>query len=313
MNCSEVQERLSGYLEQSIDEGTAASVESHLSSCAGCRAEARHLADSIQLVSALPSVEPPGNFAQSVMARIRKAEARPNWWEWFFFPLTIKVPVHATALVLVAVLAAYLYRSERPAEPEPPAAQRTLNLDDKKQESATYERESLTSPDPQRKGRPDHETTPQGTPPPPAESREAAPESFALRAPAAGSAMEESSPSYELVIRLRVSPEQDPALNDKLDSLRKRAQDEVSARRSEPKSLARDLFSGARTDEPQTIWIDILHSEYDQFKKDLSSLGTIESESRPTAGTKPQTETADRLRIKLTLLPALKPEAAPPQ
>ena len=46
------------------------------------------------------------------MAEVREAANPPRLWERVFLPLRIKIPLQATAVVLIAVLAAYIYRKE---------------------------------------------------------------------------------------------------------------------------------------------------------------------------------------------------------
>jgi len=114
MNCQEVQERLSEYLEQSLDDASIRTVDIHLSSCRLCRAEADSLVRCIQNIAGLPTVEPPLGFAQRVMSHVREIEARPSVWERLWFPLGIKMPIHATAIVLIGVLAVYLLEKDEP-------------------------------------------------------------------------------------------------------------------------------------------------------------------------------------------------------
>ncbi len=112
MNCEEIQNRLSEYLDKSLDAISAKSVELHLSSCPLCRAEAAALADCIRQVATLPAVEPPPGFARRVMARARAIETRPTVWQRLFFPLKMKIPLHAGAVVVVAALAILLAQKQ---------------------------------------------------------------------------------------------------------------------------------------------------------------------------------------------------------
>ena len=70
------------------------------------------LAECQRLVSGLPVVEPPVGFTNRVMAEVREAANPPSLWERLFLPLRIKIPLQATAVVLIAVLAAYIYQKE---------------------------------------------------------------------------------------------------------------------------------------------------------------------------------------------------------
>src|SRR5207244_13335506 len=48
------------------------------------------------------------------MSHVREIEARPSVWERLWFPLGIKMPIHATAIILIGVLAVYLLEKGEP-------------------------------------------------------------------------------------------------------------------------------------------------------------------------------------------------------
>ena len=112
MNCQEVELQLSGYLEKSLDAVRMKGIESHLASCPFCRAEARGLSDCIGLVADLPSLEPPAGFARRVVAHAREIELEPRLWQRLFAVLRSTVPIQATAVLLVGVLAVLMYQKE---------------------------------------------------------------------------------------------------------------------------------------------------------------------------------------------------------
>jgi len=112
MNCDEVQSKLSEYFEDLQDPETTARISNHLSACDRCRTEADELTQTVQLVNALPEVDPPAGFATRVMARIKEPASEPRFWQRFFFPFHIKLPIHAAAVILVSILAAYVYHKE---------------------------------------------------------------------------------------------------------------------------------------------------------------------------------------------------------
>src|SRR5262245_13023423 len=112
MNCVEVQKYLSDFLEKSVDNERARVIEDHLAVCSSCSEELAGLAECQRLVSGLAKLEPPLGFTSRVMARVREAEHPPSLWERLFWPLRIKIPLQATAVVLIAVLAAYIYLNE---------------------------------------------------------------------------------------------------------------------------------------------------------------------------------------------------------
>jgi Predicted integral membrane protein (DUF2275)/Putative zinc-finger len=112
MNCAEVQKYLSDFLDKSLDNERARAIEDHLAACSRCSEEMTSLAECQRLVSGLPAVELPLGFTNRVMARVREAANPPSLWERLFLPLRIKIPLEATAVVLIAVLAAYIYQKE---------------------------------------------------------------------------------------------------------------------------------------------------------------------------------------------------------
>ena len=117
MNCQEVQARLSDYLETSLKGAAPEGIETHLSACAPCRMEMEALAEYIRQMASLPTLDPPLGFTQRVMARVREIDERPGLWERWLSPFRLQIPIQATALVLVGILAVYLLEKEPPQKP----------------------------------------------------------------------------------------------------------------------------------------------------------------------------------------------------
>jgi len=112
MNCQEVQKYLSEFLDGNLEVERSQRVSDHLAACAPCSEEMASLAECQRLVSGLPKVEPPVGFSNRVMAHVREAARKQSLWGRLFLPLRIKIPVQATAVVLIAVLAAFIYQKE---------------------------------------------------------------------------------------------------------------------------------------------------------------------------------------------------------
>ena len=111
MNCVEAQKYFADLLDDSRDERLR-KVNDHLTSCFRCREELAALAACQRLVSALPPVEPPAGFTTRVMAEVRGTLHRSNLWQRLFSPLKVKLPLQATAVVLIGVLAVFIYQKE---------------------------------------------------------------------------------------------------------------------------------------------------------------------------------------------------------
>ena len=112
MNCEEVQKYLSDFLDESFDIERSQVIADHLVACPRCSKEMASLAECQRLVSGLPIVEPPVSFTTRVMAEVRETANSPRLWERLLVPLRIRIPLQATAVVLIAVLAVYLYQKE---------------------------------------------------------------------------------------------------------------------------------------------------------------------------------------------------------
>ena len=114
MNCEEVANHFSDYLDKSLDTATMTRVATHIIACPLCRAESNDIADCIEQVANLPALDLPIGFAQRVMAHVREVEERPTVWQWLFQSLGQRIPLQATAVVMVTVLAVFLYQKEEP-------------------------------------------------------------------------------------------------------------------------------------------------------------------------------------------------------
>ncbi|HZA53115.1 MAG TPA: zf-HC2 domain-containing protein [Candidatus Udaeobacter sp.] len=383
MNCEEIQARLSEYLEESLGPTTAKQVESHLSSCRLCRAEADGLALCIQQVSKLPLVEPPMGFAQRVMSHIRELEKQPRFWERLLFPLNIKIPIHATAVVLIGILAIYLFEKQdspsknllqtsehvtsptknEQAAPSSPASspsateqQKPTSLPRQQPDFSVAGEEPRAAKDPPRRSALPKIPLPARSPSTPApatkestEARALSEESgpslpqppftiqsrervgdvisgtpvvnpmmprmgtgqFSLRSEAeteslrAGSLAIAPLADYELVVRRRPS-QQDQTLRDRLSPLQKQS-DPVAAERMQtvPRSVEWLIAMIPDSGKPHIVWISLAPSQFEQFKRDLISLGTIESESATAfRDLEFASKTDSEILIKLAILPA---------
>ncbi len=71
--------RLSDYLDGELPLSERARVDRHLDGCERCRRELRELRETVALLRRLPEPDPPADFADAVMRRIRAAEGRRSW------------------------------------------------------------------------------------------------------------------------------------------------------------------------------------------------------------------------------------------
>jgi hypothetical protein len=151
MECRGVREKLSGYLEGTATGEEKRLIKEHLDSCASCQEALQDLEKTRDLLRNLEKVEPPPWMTQKIMDRVRQeADRRRGIFHRFFYPLHIKIPVEALAMVFIAVIAVYVYRAVEPelkqaASPlpgPPPATGKRLSRTDEKQFSPKLAEES---------------------------------------------------------------------------------------------------------------------------------------------------------------------------
>jgi tol-pal system protein YbgF len=129
MTCDEVRGTFSDLYDEALSGARLVTITQHLASCPACRTEWASFRKAMQAVSELGGLEPSPGFA----AQVRQQLETPTRWQrtirWLFFPLHVKVPIQAMAMVLVAFAGLLLYQHapelrgaiEHSSVPSPPA------------------------------------------------------------------------------------------------------------------------------------------------------------------------------------------------
>lgn len=115
MECNNIQEKLSAYIEGVISPEEKILIDEHLKSCQRCNESLAELKRTIEYVQDLEDIEPPLWLTRNVMARIR-SEVKPKKGilQKLFYPLHIKLPIEAAAVFLIAVTAIYIFKTIQP-------------------------------------------------------------------------------------------------------------------------------------------------------------------------------------------------------
>lgn len=118
MKCADVQARLVDYMGRELGTAQSDLIRSHLASCDDCRAEARDIAASLDLLkkSAADTAGVPDRLSETRRARITRSYRHPwiHWMETHHVMVSICV---AAVLLVVALTAVTLLRNEvRPVE-----------------------------------------------------------------------------------------------------------------------------------------------------------------------------------------------------
>jgi len=79
MECQEVREQLSAWLDAELDEATEAALAAHVSRCAACQREWRQLTALETALGELSAPVPPG-LAEKVLTQV-KPPRRRQWWQ----------------------------------------------------------------------------------------------------------------------------------------------------------------------------------------------------------------------------------------
>jgi anti-sigma factor RsiW len=323
MNCHQVQEELSGYLEGLIDPAKHHAIEHHLASCSECLPEAKHLSDTIRGVASLPETPLPAGFSQRVMTQIRAEAEGPTLWARLFFPFKVKIPLHAMGLLVIG-LAVYFYQASEPiknrmtsslpseAPPAfkqaPPKGAETTESQLKKGAPAgadrfapSPERKSLADPNQALPAEGDRlesskREAPAGSPAP--QGLMKSKESRSEMSPSAGAVSQDRailsepvSPDVVLALSSTGAAEETAMLTSRIKQ---------AAERSDGKVIA--LIKDEGGEETQlNFWLNLPKSEYRRFKSELSKIGTILSESPlPPDTLRPDGKPPTSIRVLVT-------------
>ena len=74
VDCNEVRQRSSDYLEEDLPTPKLSAIREHLNKCGPCRTFVDTLASTIGLLSRFPKVSPPSNFKENLMERIKRGD-----------------------------------------------------------------------------------------------------------------------------------------------------------------------------------------------------------------------------------------------
>jgi hypothetical protein len=110
MECKDIQKRLSAYIEKAVSPQHKTAIDKHLKQCTRCRQDLADLKRTIEYVQKLEEVEPPAWLAQRIMARLRE-EKKPGILKKLFYPIHIKLPLEAIAVIFIAVGTIYIFKT----------------------------------------------------------------------------------------------------------------------------------------------------------------------------------------------------------
>jgi hypothetical protein len=115
MKHGEIRQKLSAYLDGAVTAEERMMIEDHLCSCRICSAALDELAKTVKHLKSLEELEPPAWMAEKIMVRVREeAGGKISIFRRLFFPLHIKLPIEAMALVFVTITGYLVFRTVQP-------------------------------------------------------------------------------------------------------------------------------------------------------------------------------------------------------
>jgi hypothetical protein len=109
MNCEEIKDLSSDYLERRLTVSQVVPFREHLRICPDCRREVEELRKTVALIGSLDEIETWPDFLVQVNKKIDGGGRFHRLRNWLFVPWSIKIPLEAAALVLVSTAALYVY------------------------------------------------------------------------------------------------------------------------------------------------------------------------------------------------------------
>ncbi len=113
-----IEEKLVAYIEGILSEEERSLVEVQLKESQEMRESLSDLRKTIQLLQRPEEVEPPTWFTEKTISRVKEETRRKKEiFKKLFFPLHIKLPIQAFALIFLAVICFFIYKAYQP-EPD---------------------------------------------------------------------------------------------------------------------------------------------------------------------------------------------------
>jgi len=110
MTCAECREAFSAYADDALSADARGVVETHLAGCADCRREWQRFFATVDLLHIVEPERAPAGFVDRVVAAARPLPWYRRLARGLLVPWTVKLPVEAAAIVMVAGLAVLIFQ-----------------------------------------------------------------------------------------------------------------------------------------------------------------------------------------------------------
>ncbi len=116
MECPEIKELLSEYVDGVLDSEKSARVARHLESCADCRDELDALGRVIRSLGSMGVMKAPDGFMEEVHQRIERRSRLSRISRSLFVPFRVKIPIQVASLATACILVLLIFHNMRTSE-----------------------------------------------------------------------------------------------------------------------------------------------------------------------------------------------------
>jgi hypothetical protein len=114
MHCAAILERLSEYIDGTLDVQTRTVVEKHIAVCENCKQELASLRAIVDELGALDQVKPPADFLDKIHERLETRSGFSKIFRKLFVPFHIKIPLELAAAATVTILVVLVLNIQQP-------------------------------------------------------------------------------------------------------------------------------------------------------------------------------------------------------
>lgn len=133
MDCAEIQEYLSEYIDGTLDASAETAVKTHISVCENCNSELTALKAVVEELGALEPVKAPDDFLEKIHARMAPRFGFDRIIRWLFIPFRVKIPLELAAAATLALLVVLVLNIQYPGKQikQIPTASKSVRIAEK--------------------------------------------------------------------------------------------------------------------------------------------------------------------------------------
>jgi hypothetical protein len=117
MECALIQERLSEYIDGTLDANDRAAVENHISTCKTCKEDLASLTEMVEELHAMDPVEAPADFLEKIHERMDSQFSFNRIIRKLFIPFRIKIPLELAAAATITILVFFVFNIQQKESP----------------------------------------------------------------------------------------------------------------------------------------------------------------------------------------------------